>query len=73
MRADVGATLPAGIADKLLLNVGKPDVLSPAIRAHFDRVAAFVVGTVDQNTAHAAFAHLSESDFLRTGEGGHAP
>jgi hypothetical protein len=73
MRADVGATLPASRTDELILNIGKPEVASPSTRAHLDRVAAFVVGTVDQNTAHAAGAHLSEGDFLRAVGYWHGP
>jgi hypothetical protein len=36
-------------------------------------MTALVIRAIDQETAHASFAHLSESDFLRAGEGGHAP
>ena len=73
MGPDIGATLPAGLAGELVLDVGKPDIISPAIGAHFDRVAAFVVGTVDQDAVDAGFPHLSESDFLLAGEFGHFP
>jgi hypothetical protein len=73
MRPDIGTTLPTGLADKPLLNIGKPEIASPSIGAHLDRVAAFVVGAIDQDAPHAAIAHLSEGDFLRAGEGGHAP
>jgi len=73
MRPDIGATLPAGLAGKLVLDVGKPDVISPAIGAHFDRVASFMVGTVDQDAVDAGFPHLSKGDFLLAGEFGHGP
>ena len=73
MRADVGASLAASRTDELILNIGKPQVASPSIGAHLDRVAAFVVGAIDQDAPHAAIAHLSEGDFLRAGEGGHGP
>jgi hypothetical protein len=62
MRADVGAALRAGIADEPVLDVRKPDIIGPLARAHFDRVAAFVVGTVDQDAPYPAIAHLSEGD-----------
>ena len=73
MRADVGASLAASRTDELILNIRKPQVASPSIRAHLKRTAAFMVGTADQDAPHAAIAHLSEGDFLRTGEGGHGP
>jgi hypothetical protein len=38
------------------------------IRAHLDRVAAFVVGTIDQDPADATVAHLSEGDFCNSRE-----
>ena len=73
MRADVGATLPASRTDELILNIRKPEVASPAIRVHLDRVAAFVVGAIDQHAIGTGLPHFSESDFLLAGESGHAP
>jgi hypothetical protein len=67
MRADVGATLPASRTDELILNIRKPEVASPAIRIHFDRVAALVVGAIDQDAPHAAFAREIFCGRVRTG------
>jgi hypothetical protein len=47
-------------------------MVPPAIGAHLDRVAAFIIGAVDQDV-EAGFPHLSEGDFLLAGEGGHSP
>jgi hypothetical protein len=35
------------------------------IAADRDRVAAVIVGAIDQDTANAGFAHLAECDLLR--------
>ena len=51
----------------------RPHATSPAIGAHFDRVAAFIVGTVDQDATNARGAHLSKGDFLLAGGLGHGP
>jgi hypothetical protein len=36
MRPDIGATLSAGLAGEPVLDVGKPDIIGPAIGARFD-------------------------------------
>jgi hypothetical protein len=56
-----------------VLDVGKPDIIGPAIGAHLDRVAAFIVGAINQHAAHATGAHLSKRDFLLAGKFGHSP
>jgi hypothetical protein len=35
-------------------------------------MAAFVIWAIDQDAVNASIAHLSESDFLRAGQVGHA-
>jgi hypothetical protein len=52
-------------ADKAGLDVGQPDVVSPAIGAETSPVTAAVIRTIDQDAAHAGRAHFSESDLLR--------
>jgi len=37
-----------------MLNVGQPDIIGPAIGADGNRMAAAVVGAIDQQPAHAA-------------------
>jgi hypothetical protein len=73
IRPDIGATLAAGRADELILDVGNPDVISPLARVHFDRVAALVVGATDQDAIGAGLPHFSEGYFLLAGESGHHP
>jgi hypothetical protein len=72
VRPDVGASLAAAYANKPRFQIGKPDVIGPLVCADRDRVAALVIRAIDKDAAHAALAHLSEGDFLRAGESGHA-
>jgi hypothetical protein len=65
IRPDVGATLAANLADEARLDVRQPHVIGPAVRHHLDRVTAFVIRAIDQQTPHTAGAHLAERDFLR--------
>jgi hypothetical protein len=73
IRTDIGASLAANVAGKQRLYVGQPDVIRPSVGAHGRRVAALVVRAIDQETANAKGAHLSEGDVLLAGEGRHAP
>jgi hypothetical protein len=70
--ADVGAPLATDLAGKPRLDIGQPDVIRSSIAADCRRMAAPVVRAIDQETANASGAHLSEGDLL-AGEGGHAP
>jgi hypothetical protein len=51
---------------------GQPDIIRPSVAADRDRVAAPMIGAIDQETANATGSHFSEGDLLGTGEGGHA-
>lgn len=51
VRPDIGATMAADRASKLRLKIGEPNTIRPAIPADFYRVAALVVGAVDQQAA----------------------
>jgi hypothetical protein len=73
IRADISAPLAACLAGEPRFNIGKPNVIRPSIGADRYRATALVIRTIDQDTANAAFAHLSEGDFLLAGEGGHGP
>src|SRR6185312_12041775 len=53
VRSHVGATLAAGRAYEPRLEIGKPRLIWPGISADRDRVAAAVVGAVDQEAARA--------------------
>jgi hypothetical protein len=47
------------------------EFVTPSVRANRKRVAAMVVGAIDQDAAHAHVAHLGEGDLLRAGDSGH--
>ena len=40
-------------------------MVRPSVRAELERVAAVVVGAIDQHAADAGLAHLAEGDFNR--------
>jgi hypothetical protein len=42
-------------------------VIGPRVGADRDRVAAMEIRAIDQDAAHASFAHFSEGDLLRAG------
>jgi hypothetical protein len=71
VRPDIGATLATCGADEPMLNIGNPQLIGPSGGAHFDRVAASVVGAIDQNAVAAGSSHLAERDFLLPGMSGH--
>ena len=54
IRPHVSAALAAHRADETKLNVGQPDVIRPAVTADGDRVAAGVVGAIDDVAAHTS-------------------
>jgi hypothetical protein len=62
-----------GSADDAWLKIRQPEVIGPAVSADRGRVAAVIVGAVDQDAANALFVHLGEGDLGRAGRGGHAP
>jgi hypothetical protein len=60
------------LASEQRFDVGKPDVIRPSVAADRDRVAAPIIGAIDQETANAGGAHFGEGDLLAGGFG-HAP
>ena len=48
IRPHICAALAASQADKSIFNIGQPDIIGPAIAADGDRVAAAVVGSIDE-------------------------
>src|ERR1700730_15058572 len=70
--AHIGASLAASLAGEPRLDIGQPDVIWPSVAADRRPVAAFVVRAIDQETANARGAHLSEGDLLLAGEFWHA-
>jgi hypothetical protein len=63
----------ASLTDEQRFKIGNPDVIRPSIAADRCVVTAMIIGTIDQEAANASGAHFCEGDFLRAGEGGHAP
>ena len=66
IRPDVGATPPALLADKAILDVGEPQIVRPGAGVHRDRVATGAVRAIDQDAAHAHVAHVAEGDLLES-------
>ena len=66
VRPDISASLATSFAYKLCFQIGKPDVIGPRICADRNRVAALVIRTIDQETAHAHVAHVGQGDLLRS-------
>jgi hypothetical protein len=64
IRPNLCPSLATGGADEARLNIGKPDIIGPAVCTQGDGMAAAVVGAVDQDAAHADLAHVAEGDFL---------
>ena len=61
---DIGAPLAARLTGEQRLYIGQPDVIGPSVRAHGRRVAASIVGAIDQEAANAGGSRFSKSDFL---------
>jgi hypothetical protein len=72
IRADIGASLAAGLAGEARFNVGQPNVIWSSVAADGRPVATPIIGTIDQETANAGGSHLCEGDLLAGGRG-HAP
>ena len=53
IRADISTSLAAAPADELLLDVGQPDVIGPAVGADGRAMAATIVRAIDQDPANA--------------------
>jgi hypothetical protein len=54
----------ASLAGKPRLQIGQPDVIRPTVRAQGRPVAAVIIRTVNQETAHAGAAHFGEGNLL---------
>jgi hypothetical protein len=70
IRPHVGTVLSAGPADEPALDIGQPKIIRPVVAADRDRVAAAIVGAIDQQAAHTHAAHFGEGDLLRAVEHG---
>ena len=66
IRPHICTALAADPAGEALLEIGQSRIIGPGISADRDRVAAAVVGAIDQQPANAHLAHFGEGDFLRT-------
>jgi len=65
IRPHVCTALAADPAGEALLDIGQPGIIGPRIAADRDGVATAVVGAIDQQAAHAHFAHFGERDLGR--------
>src|SRR6516225_9903950 len=72
VRPHVSAALAADPTSEALLDIGQPGIIGPGIAADRDGVATAVVGAIDQQAAHAHFAHFAEGDlYLALGHAAH--
>jgi hypothetical protein len=60
---DIGASLAASRADELILDVGNADVIGPLARVHLDRVAALIVGAIDQDAISVSEGYFLAVEF----------
>lgn len=68
----IGALGAARLVREPGLDVRKPNLIRPSIRADRFPTAAPEVRAIDKETANASGSHLGEGDLLQVGEGGHA-
>ena len=64
-RPNICTTLAARLANEVRLNVGKPQVIRPAIGGQGSGVAAPIVAAEDHDARHPGLPHLAERDFFR--------
>jgi hypothetical protein len=64
IRPYVGTALAAGCAGETILNVGQSKIIRPRVAADGDRVAAAVVGAIDEQAAHAHLAQQGRQALL---------
>jgi hypothetical protein len=60
IRADVGTSLAAGLADEPGFQIGQPDIIWPSIAVDCGPMAAAKVRAIDQKPANASGAHLGK-------------
>lgn len=66
---DVRAALPADGAHELILDVGYPQLVRPAISiVGRDVEVAAAMSAIDPHLLHASGAHLAKSDLLRAAD-----
>jgi hypothetical protein len=70
IRPDVGAPMPAGLTGEPWLDIRKP---RPSVGAYGHRMAATIVRTINEDTAHATGAQFTKGDLLLAGGLGHPP
>jgi hypothetical protein len=63
VRAYIASTQTAATANETA-GVGKANVIGPAIPANLNGMRAVMIGAIDQQAAHAGFAHFTEGDLL---------
>lgn len=64
VRPHLGAALAAGGAHEARLEIGNPGIIWPGTSAGRNRVAAVVIGAIEQELAHTGRAHVGKGDLL---------
>jgi hypothetical protein len=64
VRADIRTLSAAGLASEPGLQIGQPYIVGPLVGADLDRVAAPIVGAIDQQPANAGLPHFAEGNLL---------
>jgi hypothetical protein len=64
IRPYVRAFSAANLAGEQRFQIGQPDISEPLVSADRRRMAALVVGAIDQESTNARCSHFPEGDFL---------
>ena len=64
VRPDISAALAASRPEETILDIADPEIIRPLVSNHCYVVAASIIAAIDQDAAHAGFAHLAKRDFL---------
>jgi hypothetical protein len=63
-RPDIGTAVAASPTGELRLEIGKPDMIGPAIGIDDDRMRTPVIAAVDQKPGRAGLPHFPDRDLL---------
>ena len=64
VRPDISAALGASRAEETILDIADPEIIRQLVSNHCYVVAASIIAAIDQDAAHAGFAHFAEGDLL---------
>jgi hypothetical protein len=63
-RPDIGTMVATSLTGELRLEIGKPDMIGPAIGIDDDRMRTPVIAAVDQKPGRAGLPHFPDRDLL---------